>query len=371
MSRFFSKPCTRRAFLRASSAAAVASVIPLTLMCHKPEENELSGLSSLRQAAADKGIEFGAAVEAVHLKDPDLYDAFVNECGLCVPEWSMKWASVRPDASRWSWDEADALVSFAENHAIKVRGHTLVWYAALPDWAKEKILTGQAERLMDEHIQQMMTHFQGRICSWDVVNEALEPQDNLEGCLRASPWLTALGPRYLDKAFFLAAQYDPMAQRVYNDYAVESNPVKANALIALLRGLKERGVPIDAVGLQAHLSVTRAFEPLQALCKAIKEMDLDLLITEMDVEDLSPFEGNAEQDRRVADTAKAFLDIVFSVMKPKQILTWGLSDRHTWLADPKWNGRNPLGLPVRPLPLDRACLRKPLWNILYEQFEAL
>ncbi len=372
---------SRRAFLGTSAVvaagAAAGLVLPLSLRAQEQDkalQAELDALPPLRQVAADKGIDFGAAVEPIYLQDNDFSDAFIKECAILVPEWSLKWAAYAPTEGRLVFDDVDQLLRFAGAHGMKMRGHTLIWYAAMPDWAKAALAAAspaRAEQMMESLCYSVAGRYRGRLTSWDVVNEAIEPKDNQDNGLRASPWLQAMGPDYIEKAFRLMAAVDPSAQRVYNDYAVEHNQEKADAMVAMLRRLKERDVPIQAVGLQAHLSVGKDLAPLAKLCKDIKDMELDLLITELDVEDTSYWLNDAAHDQRVADTARAFFDTVFSLLKPKQILTWGLSDRHTWLADPKWNSHNPLGLSTRPLPLDKGCRRKLLWKTLYQQISAL
>ena len=182
--------------------------------------------------------------------------------------------------------------------------------------------------------------------------------------MRKTSWLEALGPSYIERAFQLAAEADPGAQLVYNDYSLETDPGKAQATLTLLRKWKDKGVPVHAVGLQAHLNTDDQFHPLEHFCKEVNQLGLEILITELDVWEKTFAFDKKDRDKRVADKTKEFLDIVFSVATPKQILTWGLSDRYSWLSSAEANDQNPFGRSTRGLPLDENLRRKPMWDVI-------
>jgi endo-1,4-beta-xylanase len=133
----------------------------------------------------------------------------------------------------------------------------------------------------------------------------------------------------------------------------------------LLRSLRDRGVPLHAVGLQAHLFADRSIDRdgLQAMLAEIAALKLDVLITELDVIDYKLPGKISERDAMVASLAGQFLGAVCDVVRPKAILTWGLSDRYTWV--PIYFKR-PDGMPNRPLPLDAELRRKPLFDVIDE-----
>src|SRR5215471_362061 len=54
------------------------------------------------------------------------------------------------------------------------------------------------ERAMIEHIQTLAGRYRGKVHSWDVVNEPIEPQDGRSDRLRAAVFLNKMGPDYLD-----------------------------------------------------------------------------------------------------------------------------------------------------------------------------
>ena len=337
----------------------------------------LSGLSAfaaepphLSRAAGAAPIPYGAAVRAGALaSDPTYRAAVAAMCEIIVPEGEMKWSDIHPKRGEYRFENADALVDFARQNRIEIRGHTLAWYGALPAWTSEFANGAEAERELVDHIETVVSRYRGTVPSWDVVNEPLAdwPQDRFS--LRPSIWMNRLGPEYLPIAFKATASADPDAKLVLNEYDVEYRgarfEARRKALIQLLRWLRDRDVPLHAVGLQAHLFAGRTIDRdgLQALLAEIVALKLDVLITELDVVDKDLPGKIGERDALVAAMAAQFLDACCEVVRPKAILTWGLTDRYTWV--PTFFKRAD-GMPNRPLPLDAEFKPKPLFDVIEE-----
>jgi endo-1,4-beta-xylanase len=293
--------------------------------------------------------------------------AILANCQLIVPEGEMKWPDIHPNRGEYRFEKADALVDFARQNNIGIRGHTLAWYGGMPEWTASIGSRAEAEQELVGHIETVVSRYRGAIPSWDVVNEPLVdwPQDATS--LRPSIWTTRLGPDYLPIALRAAALADPGAQLVLNEYDVEYQgprfAARRKALVQLLRSLRDHDVPLHAVGLQAHLFASRTIDRdgLQAMLSEIKALKLDVLVTELDVIDYELPGKVSERDAMVAAFADQFLAAVCEVDRPKAILTWGLSDRYTWV--PTWFKRRD-GLPNRPLPLDADFKRKPLYDVV-------
>ncbi|MEO6922547.1 MAG: endo-1,4-beta-xylanase, partial [Bryocella sp.] len=193
--------------------------------------------------------------------------------------------------------------------------------------------------------------------SWDVVNEAIDPNDHLPGALRNTPWYKLLGPKYIDIAYRTARQADPHALLVYNDYGIEEDnepsAQKRTAVLELLRGMQRRGVPIDALGIQSHLTASSPAGygvGLAGLIADVERMGLKVFITELDVNDRRLPAAIPERDDAVAKTYAQYLKLVLAHKPVIAVLTWGITDKATWL-NTKDFGRSD-GLPERPLPFD-------------------
>lgn len=355
---------SRRDFLAAATTAAALGA------------TALSGVSAFATPAAEgaaararaKLIPYGSAVRSGALASDAAYRAaIVANCDIIVPEGEMKWPDVHPARGEFRFEKADALVDFARQNRLEIRGHTLAWYGGMPAWTLGIDSRVEAEAELVGHIETVVSRYRGVIKSWDVVNEPLADWPEDATSLRPSIWTSRLGPDYLPIALRATARVDPEARLVLNEYDVEFEgprfAARRKALLELLRSLRDKDVPLHGVGLQSHLFAGRAVDHdgLQALLAEIKALKLDVLITELDVIDYELPADVSERDARVAGLAATFLGSVCDVVRPTAILTWGLSDRYTWV--PTYFKRRD-GMPNRPLPLDADLKRKPLFDVI-------
>ncbi|MCP5412327.1 MAG: endo-1,4-beta-xylanase [Alphaproteobacteria bacterium] len=326
---------------------------------------------SLRALAAAKGLVFGTAAASYELKDRDFTALLPRQAAQVVPEYEMKRGALEPKPGQYDFSALDKLFGFAARSGMSLRGHPLVWYTANPPWLAPALEARRDENLMTGHIRALMTRY--RLASVDVVNEALMPPDSSQRGWRPSPWLKAFGPRYLDIAFAAARAANPATRLVYNDFGCEqggpgNDRFRADTL-KLLDGLLARNVPIDALGLQAHLT---AFSnpvdqrKLRAFLEEVRARGLAVLVTELDVDDSGGPSDIAARDRAVADEARRFLDVVLDTPATRAVLTWNLSDRY---VDPPDEWRLKLaGFRYRKTPYDAAMAPKPLWQALARAF---
>jgi endo-1,4-beta-xylanase len=338
----------------------------------------VAGKTSLKMRAAAKGLLFGAAETRMNLEmDSDLVAQYSRECSLLVPAWEMKWTAgtsrLRPTPYNFDFKDADWMLAFAQNHNLLVRGHALIWHLALPTWFRDTVDRQNAESFLVNHIQTVAHRFSGKLHSWDVVNEAVAPEDGKANGLRKTPWLEFLGENYIDLAFRIAAEADPSALLVYNDfglvYETPNDKAKRIAVLKLMERLKTRGTPIAAFGMQSHLEghETR-FNPkkLRRFLSDIASLGLKILVTELDVNEQKLSANRTLRDRIVAAAYEDYLSVVLDEPAVIAVITWGLSDRYTWLSEfaPRSDK-----LPLRPLPLDVNYKRKLAWNAMARAFD--
>ena len=351
---------SRRALLAAGAASALLNT---------PALAQTQGLGVL---AASRNLLFGMAAASYELRDADFSPLLAREAALLVPEYEMKRHVVEPRPGAYDFSGIDALLAFAKTHDMAFRGHPLIWYAANPPWLEEAVLAASNDKLLTGYIAALAGRYRGRMHSLDVVNEALA-QDG--SGLRQSFWLKRFGEHYLDLGFHAARAADPNALLVYNDYGCEAETEAAPRLrvhcLKLLDGLIARGAPVEALGLQGHLS---AFGPkvdqkkLGAFLREVEARGLALLVTELDVDDRGGPADSATRDRAVADEAERFLDVVLASPATRAILTWGLSDRY---ADPPNSLRLKMtGWRDRKFPYDSQMRAKPLRAALARAFSA-
>lgn len=288
----------------------------------------------------------GVAVAPRNLTGPDA-ELILQQFNSLTPENAMKMGPIHPEENRYFWKDADAIVDFAQQHGLKVRGHNLCWHNQTPRWFFTDSSGRQVSRdvllaRMKRHIDDVMGRYKGKIYAWDVVNEAVP--DTGTGMYRKSKFYEIIGGEYIAKAFEYAHAADPTAQLFYNDYNTE-NASKRERIFQLVKRLKSQGVPIQGVGLQGHWSI---YEPtareLEESVSRFASLGLNVQITELDVS-VYPKEHERRQ-KKVTDTSEfsaematkqaAQYGMLFDVFrKHKDIITgvtfWNVSDKSSWL----------------------------------------
>ncbi|MCS7314996.1 MAG: endo-1,4-beta-xylanase [Bryobacterales bacterium] len=349
---------------------ALAGALAATFPARNADEEE----PGLREYAARAGLLYGAAAAWPVLRDDESYArAFAQECSILVPENVLKMGPVQPEPGAFRFEPADFMAEFCRRHDMRMRGHTLLWHQQAWPWLKTIADAQEARKRLEEHILTVAGRYRGSMHSWDVVNEAVHVPDGRQDGLRKTPFLELLGSDYVELAFRIAHDADPQAKLTYNDYGLDydtpGQESKRQAVLRLLRHLKEREVPIHAFGMQAHLDWAefRHFNPetLQRFFREIAELGLEIYITELDVSDRDLPDEIAQRDEAIAKVYHTYLTAALAERAVKAVLTWGLTDRYTWLATRR---QRPSGTPVRVLPLDRDYRRKPAWQAIRDAF---
>jgi endo-1,4-beta-xylanase len=312
--------------------------------------------AGLRETAGKNHLLAGTAVSTAELRRPGFTRLLAEQAGILVSENDMKWSSIHPDPDRFDFTRGDALVAFADEHGQKVRGHNLCWHQQLPRWFPKVATADNAEKLLREHIAAVAGHYAGKIHSWDVVNEAISPEDGRADSLRKTPWLNLIGPQYLDIAFRAAAEADPHAILTYNDYDIEQDSpafeTKRRAVLEMLTALHSRKAPVQALGVQAHLKARTTptnWEGFHRFLEGVEKLGLQVFVTELDVDDTALSSDVKQRDHDVAALYRDFLNAALAHRNVKAVLTWGLTDPDSWLNFVRHRAD---GLPQRPLPFD-------------------
>jgi len=330
----------------------------------------------LHARAVAKGLVFGTAVTSRQLAEPDFVAVLRAECGVIVPEYEMKWAQLEATRNTRRFSGADRLLDFARGNRLGVRGHTLVWHESDPPWLPRLEAPGLANAMAD-HIAATVTRWRGRIRTWDVVNEAVRPEDGRLDWLRRTRLLEVMGPDHIARAYHLARQADPEALLAYNDFGCEhaTNTArrKRMGVLGLLRGLKQAGAPVQVLGVQAHLQAGQPFDASEwrDFLGDVAELGLAIEVTELDVNDRALPAPEAARDVVVADLVRRFLDATLAETAVRAVVTWGLSDRHSWIHQgrlPEHRRRDQAR--ARPLPFDDTMGRKPMWHAIANALDA-
>ncbi len=284
---------------------------------------------SLRTLGEARGIRIGAAVAMEPFRDDAQYlGVLKREYDIIVGENAFKWDATEPAEGVFDFTDTDALVDFAEANGMAIRGHNLAWYEANPSWLTAKPRTrDEAIALLKAHIDALVGRYKGRIAAWDVVNEAI---DDTTGRLRASPWLSWIGPDYIALAFRFAHDADPAAKLYYNDYNAEALGAKSDAVYALVKDLKAQGVPIDGVGWQMHFTSGSTIDDRMMQNGArLAALGLEVSITELDIRLMTP--PSPQDVKRQARLYGQAVSLCLALSNCKAVLTWGFTDKYSWV----------------------------------------
>jgi endo-1,4-beta-xylanase len=236
----------------------------------------------------------------------------------------MKWDTIEPTRGQFNFSRGDAIVSLATSHQEIVRGHTLVWHSQLPSWVAA-LPTNQVQAAMENHITQEVTHYRGQLYAWDVVNEPF----NEDGSFRTSPFFTALGSGFVATALRAARAADPNVKLYLNDFNIEGLNAKSDAMFNLARSLKQQGVPLDGVGIQAHLIVGQVPSGLQQNMQRFADLGLDVALTELDIRMQLP--RDATKDARQRTDYQNVTAACVAVTRCVGITVWDYTDKYSWI----------------------------------------
>lgn len=239
-----------------------------------------AGLSVVALAAGKK--YFGSATDNPELIDTAYVAGLSNikDFNQITPGNSMKWDATEPTRGTFTFSGGDAVVALAKKNGQLVRGHNCVWYNQLPIWVTSGGFNNTTlTSIVQNHCGTLVGHYKGQIYSWDVINEPF----NDDGTWRSTVFYNTMGTSYVAVALQAARAADPAAKLYINDYNIEGTGAKSTAMVNLVKSLKATGVPIDGIGVQAHLIVGQVPSTLQANLAQFTALGVEVAITELDI----------------------------------------------------------------------------------------
>ncbi len=265
--------------------------------------------------------------------------------GLSVPGEPYYWLG--PGQYDFSW--IDRIVDFASQRGWRVYVSHLLWgdYSDTPDWLRNGTFTrDEYISLLEQHIKTVAGRYGDRIQFWSIANEASERQywTNVKHIPDSDFWYDKIGPEYIEMAFHWAREADPDGILVFNS-AANSPPFDeytqsvTDSMLATVRDLKAKGVPIDAVGMQLHLLTPGPQTPPQrselvATMQEFGALGVKVYITEHEV-DIGSQLGT--QEERYAFQAQVYRDVMEACLESgvcDVYITWGFADSLSWIICP-------------------------------------
>jgi endo-1,4-beta-xylanase len=341
-----------------------------------------SGIPSLKETFKnDFAIGTAMNAEQIEEKDPKADALIAEQFNAVTPENIMKAEVIHPQWDHYNFDLADKLVAYAKKHNMIVNAHNLIWHSQLPPFVRQMKDADSVRQYFVNHINTVASRYDGKVYSWDVVNEAL----NEDGTMRKSIFFEKLGPDYVVEAFRLAQKAAPHTKLYYNDYNIEQ-PKKRAGAIALIKKIQAAGVRIDGVGIQGHWRANNVpFEDIEKSIQEFSALGIEVMFTELDlgvlpnpsdrsgadVNQTSSYNAkmnpyvNGLPDSVEAIQSKAY-ERLFRLFlrysdKISRVTFWGVNDGQSWLNDWPIRGRTNY-----PLLFDRDFKPKPAFYSVIE-----
>lgn len=304
----------------------------ILMACKKREYNSCSDDIGLYKLAK---YPIGYAIDYSNLINDVNYSKLASEqFNSVTAENAFKAEYLAPAEGFYDFREADSIVVFAKRNNQRVHGHTLIWHQQIPNWIKEFNGTSNDwELLYKIYIQTVVLHFKDKVAAWDVVNEAV----NEDGTLRSSIWKEKIGNTYIEKAFKYVQEVDNNVLLFYNDYNLESNTTKRNAVIQLLNNLKLKGIKVNGIGMQMHVSiVSPEMSQIATAIKQVTDNHYQLHLSELDVS-VNPNSNDILLTNNLANKQASLLAGIVQLYNQIEtkyqygITFWGITDRYSWI----------------------------------------
>jgi endo-1,4-beta-xylanase len=336
--------------------------------------------TSIKAAALAKGINYGSNFKDVDAvgQDSGFANLVLNQLNLVEAAGPFSWRELRPSPSSFDFGKADAFVSWAKGHGLLLSECHLEWHRGTAKWEPSTVNSSNWKDLLTRHVDTVVSRYAGKIYSWVAVNEALNPKDGLPGGLRNSFWNQAGGQDAIDTAFRVANQADPKALLLYNDYGVEYDKpesiAKRRLMLAMLQGMRQRGVPVHALGIQAHLNGANGFNApgLGKFIDDVGALGLKVFLTEFEVGDENLPSDASTRDQESAQVYKDFLNTVLPHKNVTTIIQWSFADKYNWRNQWEPNGQSKRsdGQPSRGLPFGMNLESTPIADAIISALNA-
>uniref|UniRef100_A0A0D9VQV3 GH10 domain-containing protein n=1 Tax=Leersia perrieri TaxID=77586 RepID=A0A0D9VQV3_9ORYZ len=277
------KPFTKEEWsTHRDTSAATARMKTVRLQATDSTGNPLPG-AAVSLETVRNGFPVGAAMSSEILRNTAYQSWFVSRFKVATFENEMKWYSTEPSPGREDYTVPDAMLAFAEQHGIAVRGHNVFWDDPnqQPRWV-QSLPYPQLLAAASRRIRSVVSRYAGKLIAWDVVNENL----HYSFFERKFGWDAST-------AFYAAARMiDTGAGTLMfmNDYNTLEQPGDMAALPSrYMQRLKEitGGYPENgagmAIGLEGHFTAPVNIPYMRAALDTLAQAGIPVWLTEVDV----------------------------------------------------------------------------------------
>ena len=314
----------RRILATGAVTATVAAMAPVAIGTTAAQAALAPGtpLKTLAQAAG--GRYFGSDMTGNLLSQSTVTQLQSQQFNMVTPGNEMKWDTTEPSNGTFNFTPGDQIVSYAQTNGERVRCHNLVWDSQLPSWVSSLPL-GQVQSAMETHITAEATHYKGKCYAWDVVNEPF----NADGSFKQDVFFNAMGSGYIADALRTAHAADPNARLYLNDFNIEGENAKSNAMFSLAQSLLAQGVPLNGIGFESHFILGQVPSDMQANMQRFANLGLDVAVTELDDRITLPA-TSANLQQQATEFSKVVQDCL-NVSRCVGVTQWAVGDADSWV----------------------------------------
>jgi GH35 family endo-1,4-beta-xylanase len=272
----------------------------------------------------------GAFTGQMNPADAERYKTtFLANFNSAVTENALKWHAMEPRQGKVRHDEVEAILRWADENKVPVRGHNIFW--GVPDrvqpWLKA-MSDPELRAALEARARDIGTRYRGRFAEYDLNNEMVH----------ANYYEERLGPDITRDMARWVREGDPGAVLYLNDYDILTGR-RLDDYAKQIRGLLDQGVPIGGIGAQGHLHGD-TFDPkaLRDALDRLAEFHLPIRVTEFNFPgQRSRFHQDRnlkmtkEQEQAKARAIVEYYRICFAHPAVDGILMWGFWEGANWI----------------------------------------
>ena len=305
----------------------------------------------LKKLAEQKGIQVGSFASLKYLRERPYRDILASQFNYATidgePNWRFEDSTLRPTKSTFDFTNLDKVFAFANQHDMPVRVQHLVWGDPkwLPDWLTQGNFShDELLAILQNHIATVGARYKGKVREYSVVNEAFSRKLLTGG--NHDWWGEKLNYEYIDKSFIWARAADPNAVLILNDFGNETEGQISNLMYDYIKDAKGRGIPIDAIGMQMHISGTNIPDKAKVVSnmRRFAALGIKVYVTEFDVNMHDVQASAKDKETRQATIYRDMLGACLTV-GPDVCPNFGylgLIDRQSWYNGLGIHDANPL-----------------------------
>ncbi|XP_010647914.1 endo-1,4-beta-xylanase 5 [Vitis vinifera] len=264
---------------------------------------------------------FGSAISKYILSNTAYQNWFTSRFTVTVFENELKWYSTEWSRGKEDYSVPDAMLRFAKQHGLAVRGHNILWDNGnnQPSWVPS-LSNSELQAAVDKRINSVVRRYSGQFIGWDVVNENLH----------FSFFESRLGAKATGVAFQKTRQLDGRTTLFMNEYDTIEKSGKGSAspdkYLQKLREIQSflRGGGNLGIGLEGHFR-TPNIPYMRSAIDKLAAAKFPIWITELDVDPSQPM--HLDQVLREAHAHPAIHGIVmWAAWKPEGCFRMCLTD---------------------------------------------